>query len=833
MTSRRPLTSQGYVRFLLAHSRWVLVALTALALVAGVRTVRTYFNLKSDLEELLPAGAPSVIALERARQRLPGLRHLGVVVDVGRPENADAALRFLSDLEPRVAAYPKHLVGAVRSGVSAELAFLETFALQLADPVDVRALHEAALARRHWELARAMGSNLLDEVEDPPPSVPIQGLMEKYGVMERRHFPGDRFLSDDQSTAVLVIQASSQATGLEADETLLERVKRDSAELGFPNAYAPGLRLGFAGDVATRVEEAHGLAQDLGVSGVVVFALFLAVIFWFFRSLAAWPVLIVPVVFGTFYTFGCVALPPLGIRHLNSNTAFLSSIIVGNGINAGIILLARVQEQTRRGDSVEVALATAVHATWLPTLAASFAASAAYASLILTDFRGFRQFGWIGGLGMLMCWATTYVLAPVLTRHFAGSLSRRQKERGPALAERSARWIVARPRSVLGLVACLCVGSVLGLATRRADWLETDFSRLRRADSFESGERYWGKRMDATLRRYLTPTVVLTDSPQQAEQVALAARRAAVEGKAGGLIASVRSSSDVLPPARGEALLEARRLGQLVTSAMLESLQPEQRAFAERALSDAALTPLTAEDVPAALAAGLRDMDGRLDRNVLIFPVPSRLTWDAERLEQFAHDVRGMVHAVGPGAVAAGPLLLSSDIIEAIRRDGPRATVIALCAAILVILIAFRSFRLSLLALGSLGLGVVLMLGAAAWAGQRLNFSNFVALPITFGIAADYAINVLKRYQSGADVAQAVANTGGAVALCSVATVIGFGSLLVANNQALFSFGVLAVAGELSSLAAAVLIIPAFLGWREARSTTFPAVGPERLGLGS
>ena len=60
--------------------------------------------------------------------------------------------------------------------------------------------------------------------------------------------------------------------------------------------------------------------------------------------------------------------------------------------------------------------------------------------------------------------------------------------------------------------------------------------------------------VDGTLRRYLTPTVILTDSSQQAEQVAFAARRAAAEGKAGGLIASVRSASDVLPSARGDAI---------------------------------------------------------------------------------------------------------------------------------------------------------------------------------------------------------------------------------------------------------------------------------------
>ena len=31
---------------------------------------------------------------------------------------------------------------------------------------------------------------------------------------------------------------------------------------------------------------------------------------------------------------------------------------------------------------------------------------------------------------------------------------------------------------------------------------------------------------------------------------------------------------------------------------------------------------------------------------------------------------------------------------------------------------------------------------------RKLNFSNFVALPITFGISADYSINMLRRFQS-------------------------------------------------------------------------------------
>src|SRR5690606_22126553 len=241
--------------------------------------------------------------------------------------------------------------------------------------------------------------------------------------------------------AVLVIQTASEAASFTADSALLERIQADTRELGFPDAYAPGLRMGFAGDVASRVEETRGLVADLGLSSAVVLAAVLAIIYWFYRNWTAWIVLLVPVLFGALYSFGLVALPPLEIRYLNSNTAFLASIIVGNGINSGIILLARVQEELRRGAPVSAALHTAVEETWRPTLAAALAAGAAYGSLILTDTRGFKQFGWIGGFGMPLCWAATYLLAPPLIQHWGGALHEggsRKSGTGPGLAARAA-----------------------------------------------------------------------------------------------------------------------------------------------------------------------------------------------------------------------------------------------------------------------------------------------------------------------------------------------------------------------------------------------------------
>src|SRR5690606_7365056 len=83
-----------------------------------------------------------------------------------------------------------------------------------------------------------------------------------------------------------------------------------------------------------------------------------------------------------------------------------------------------------------------------------------------------------------------------------------------------------------------------------------------------------------------------------------------------------------------------------------------------------------------------------------------------------------------------------------------------------------RPLWLSVAAIGSILLGVLLMMGAMAWLGERLNFTNFVALPITFGIGADYSVNMLRRWQSerSRNMNSALASTGGAVAVCSLTT---------------------------------------------------------------
>jgi hypothetical protein len=172
----------------------------------------------------------------------------------------------------------------------------------------------------------------------------------------------------------------------------------------------------------------------------------------------------------------------------------------------------------------------------------------------------------------------------------------------------------------------------------------------------------------------------------------------------------------------------------------------------------------------------------------------------------------------------ASSTLVFADVLRAIEQDGPRATLLSLCGVVALVLVAFglgkrsvRSLRDAGWVLASLGVGVLWFGGLAGALQLRLNMLNFIALPITFGIGVDYAANVFqrRRLDQARSIGDVVRTTGGAVALCSLTTIIGYSSLLVARNQALISFGLLAVLGEVACLAAALFALPAFLRWRE------------------
>jgi len=153
-----------------------------------------------------------------------------------------------------------------------------------------------------------------------------------------------------------------------------------------------------------------------------------------------------------------------------------------------------------------------------------------------------------------------------------------------------------------------------------------------------------------------------------------------------------------------------------------------------------------------------------------------------------------------------------AQIMRSMERDAPLATAVSFFAVIVVVLVATRTWLGASTVVLSLLMGVTCLIGFAALVDTKLNFLNFVSLPITFGIGCEYPFNVYDRTRLlHGDVRAAVSRVGGAVALCSYTTIIGYGSLMLSDNGALQSFGRLATFGELSCVTMALVFLPSLL----------------------
>lgn len=832
--SRAARAAEKIVPWLCDHAKALLVVAAVLAVLTVARTASMYFHLESGLDTLLPPDAPSVVAIAELKQRSGGTSYVGVVVDTGGPANVPAAGRFLDELAERVRATPPAIADIlwVATNFTKERAFFETHAAAYIAPADLERLRDAIEARRDYEVSKATGTLLEDE---GPPALHLDDLRKKY----RERFgstldqgSAQHLVSADGHTAVMIIAVRTDESTTASGGRLLAHLRADIAALGGPEHYADAMTVGFAGDIAARYEELKGLQSDLAISSILVAALESLLLVWFYRWWRSLLVLGVPLLLGVCTAFTIASLPPIGIHSLNSNTAFLGSIIAGNGVNVGVILLARYVEERRGGSDQRRAIITATATTARATATASAAAALAYGSLLVTSTRGFNQFGWIGGIGMILCWFTTLIFAPALLMLLDkdGSAARVR-----ATASRSepvglgglVRFIRRFTTPILGGALALSAVCVVIVAYADSSWIESNYAKLRRRDTWTQGERYWGGKMDAALGRSLNPIVIMTDGIEETRRVRAAVDLAMHDGLSD-VMANVVDVDDLIPTTQRQSIAIALQIKEIITPRMRQELSPEDQRRLDAMLSPEGLRPLVPSELPLPIVGAMRESSGRLDRTVLVFPTPSPKTWHGPTIDRITTTLRAAADiAAEPGEAppkVTGALVLSYDLTHAIIHDGTISTVVSFSLVLALVIFAFGLSRDTVLVAGSVIVGVLWLGGMLHVFGIKLNFANFIAFPITFGIGADYAVNVMGRYRTDGrrDVLDAIRHTGGAVLIASATTVIGYGSLLIAKNQALFLFGVLAELGEICCVAITIVVLPSVLLTLKRRRAAVP-----------
>ncbi|MBA2544964.1 MAG: MMPL family transporter [Deltaproteobacteria bacterium] len=754
-----------------------------------------HLPLEADFASLLPADAPSVRDAERLAERMPAQDTMLMLVVAPDPASREAAgakaiagvEKLGSDLVQRVEGDDHELreyVGANR--------FLFI------------ALEDLELARRTLEeevaQAKARANPMFIDLDDAPRDPRrLDELRAKQRAGEAQ-LAKRSHVSAGGHTQVLVIRTAFRGTDVEKDLRMMGELEALASSIRQAH---PSVTIGFAGGPAVTVAEHDALTRGMVMSSLITLVLVALVLLTYLRSVRILILLTANILAATLIAFGVAAVT---VGHLNAATAFLGAIIAGNGVNYGILLVARFLEE-RRTKPMEVALAAAIGGTLRPTLVASLGAAIAYGALGATEFRGFADFALIGGAGMLVCWIASYVMLPLLLLRFAKT-STRQPSRlfGRAVV---AAFGFKRPIVALVVAGGLSLGAIAVTAHYIADDpFEYDLPKLRSQAPDAVAARGWLKLSDVTFGRGLAglagQTFIAVDRADQVPAVvdALAELRTREP-----IVGPTRSILDVVPRDQPAKLAELAAIRKTmddagIDDAQLASLRPPD-----------GLREITAKDLPASVAVRLTERDGRIGHIVAVKPGESFDERNGRDLIKFADAVRQIRLANGDTVSTAGALVMFADVLVQIQKDGPLITGIAAVGLVVMVLLVVGRTRRSYAVLAASAAGTIGMVAVCALYGLKVNFLDFVALPITLGLGIDYAINVADRAAVD-DPMLALRSTGGTVLVCSLTTMIGYASLLVSDNMAIQGFGLASLIGEITCVAAAFVIVPAMVSVR-------------------
>jgi len=771
------------------------VLLVGLLAVAGSGYLAAaHLPLRADFSYLLPADAPSVKAMHALAERMPARDTTILLVVAPDAATRAAAIREAAE---GLAAIDRSLIERIEVDDKETRDVIRAHRHLYAPLPDLVAVRDALAVR--IATGKQKANPLMIDLDDPPPPDALDALRDKQKTAAARLDAPDH-VSADGKTGVIVIRTAFVATDVEKDHAL--EGKLDAIIAQVERAH-PGTQLGLAGGIPTTTAEHRALIKGVLLSTIITVVLVALVLFVHLRSMRMLVLLTSNIAAATIVSFGAAAI---SVGHLNAATAFLGAIIAGNGINYGILLVARYGEERQRWAPRD-AMAIAIRGTLRPTLVASLGAAIAYGALGATRFRGFADFALIGGVGMLVCWVATFVLLPVLVLRFAHSARREPSRLFGGIVLRLFGF--KRPAVAMAVAGAVVLASaVVSWRYLATDPFEYDMTALKSQAPDAVAARRWMDVSDRAFGRGLAgiagQTFVAVDRPELVAPMVDALHAVSTREP---IVGPIQSVLDVIPPdqpAKLAVLAEIR--AQIDEVAPL--LDDVQRAdlLALRPPDD--LRALTARDLPPALAARLTERDGTVGTIIAVKPGAAFSEYDGRDLMRFAAAVR----SVDPdhAATIAGPAVLFADVFAQIRHDGPVVIVVAGLGLLVMVLVVVGRNRRAAAVLVATTAGSLAMIAVCAIAGIKINFLDFIALPIALGLGIDYAINVADRAEHD-DPRVALHSTGGTVLVCSLTTMIGYTSLLVSDNLAIRGFGLASLIGEITCVAAALVIVPAIL----------------------
>lgn len=591
----------------------------------------------------------------------------------------------------------------------------------------------------------------------------------------------------------------SRALGSRLDAMRAEVAQRVAAARDSEDEPLPGLDVRFAGGYSVAVETEGLVRRESIMNSVGALVLILPLLFVIYRSL--WLVVVgaLPSALSLVVVLGALGFS--GAK-LSAAATGASAMLFGLGIDGVVLLYVayRLHVSSAPGN-----LTGGLSGASTSMLLGMWTTAATFYGLTFVDFPSLQQLGRLIGHSMLICGILTLIMIPAL-------LPRRPpRQRALALTMPAlASWIARHRAAIIGaaVVATVILG---GFATRVR--INPTLDRLRSVTSAAQLEAEIAAQFGLPTDVYIVLAQGPALEPLLASNERLATRLA-IELPGVGFQPPTRLLPSAETQAQAAGRLAAAQLSPDMVRASLES------ARAAAGFKPGSFEPFE-ERLPHLLdtsqrltydgyvSAGLGDL---LERFVVrqddgwtlasyVFPTTQD---EVGRLQT-------IVDEVDPAQTLTGLPLVNRELADRFLPQFMKGLAIGTIMVALLVVAAFRSWRLSLLALVPTAVGLVWTAGLLAIAGIELDLFAMFAVVTFLGIGVDYGIHLVHRYREHGDAARATSELAPVILVAGAITILGYGTLVNSSYPPLRSIGVVSIVSVIALAAASVLMLPSLL----------------------
>lgn len=779
--------ASAQAQFVCKHALWILIAFAVGT--AALVPVASRLKLHANFLDLLPPNHPSIVDLKELMSHVGGTSFVVAIIESPDEKTSEKATELFS----RQAESFKQIEYVDNRTNVPIFANRKLLFLKLESVRDLKKKIQDLVGYYR----RQNNPFFLDLVKEEEPVLDANSLELEEKVSKIGGFSAKE---KDSYMQVILLKPKHPVSDFTHTELLLDDMAASFSEI--KKQFKDPVTLGITGPYRTRYEEYKTITLDLKRTGVIALVLLVLVNLIAFRNLRSILYAYLPLVLGTVWIW---AFTQVSIGYLNLITAFLAAILFGMGGDYTYHILVSFEEDLRITGSVEKAIERTFAELWHPLWSSMWTTAVVFYAMIISQFEGFRHFGIIAGVGIVISFVIVLFVQPSLIVLGEKYFPARRKSVTPSVK-------VSKPL-IYGIIAAGIAFTLYSFAQIPRVSFDYDFKDLQAKDddSIELADK-----IGSHFGVHLTPVVFMM--PGRAEAAELAGKiNRHIDTHPGTLFDFAAAITSHVPRDQEEKI---RVLGEIDT--IIEKYKPLlQKQGAEVQDKIATLreqlhpTPFTLEDLPSGVQG---QYEGKERQISAVFVYPNSRIFNGQVAKRFVQEAR--TFPVQDGVRVAGEAVIYADILSLMEHDTPIALGISTVVVFLLVLLHFRRLDHALWVHAPLALGAVWMIGMMAAGHVKFNFFNIIIIPSILGVGIDNGIYIFDRYKErkNENFFETMGKSMKGVILSSATNISGFASVMVASHQGMASMGALGVFGFTACLLTSVFFIPALIEFYELKT---------------